>query len=121
MDKIVIQKTTGNPIGKTGGSIWVSKDVNDRLESISDETGIAKQKITDFLLRKALEATAMEKYFSAKEVLSILGICNTTLWKICKDGGLTPYMVGNRRRFSESDIIAYLERGRQSNAKKQDC
>lgn len=89
MDKIVIQKTTGKPIGKTGGSIWVSEE--------------------------------MEKYFSAKEVLSILGICNTTLWKICKAGGLTPYMVGNRRRFSESDIIAYLERGRQSNAKKQDC
>lgn len=59
----------------------------------------------------------MEKYFSAKEVLSILGISNTTLWKICKSGGLTPYMVGRQRRFSESNIIAYLEEGRR-NAKE---
>lgn len=60
MNKIVIHKTTGRPIGKAGGSIWISKEVNDRLEALSDETGIAKQRITDYLLRKALEVTVVE-------------------------------------------------------------
>lgn len=55
MDKIIIHKIHNKPIGKAGGSVWVSKEVNDRLDNLADETGIAKQRITDFLLKKALE------------------------------------------------------------------
>ena len=55
MDKIIIHKQNGKPVGKDGGSVWISKDVNESLENLSLETGIAKQRITDFLLRKALE------------------------------------------------------------------
>ena len=55
MEKIIIHKTNSKPVGKAGGSVWISKEVNDRLDSLADETGIAKQRITDFLLRKALE------------------------------------------------------------------
>lgn len=54
MEKIKIHKTNSKPVGKGGGSIWVSKEVNDALENLSDETGIAKQRITDYLLKKAL-------------------------------------------------------------------
>ena len=61
MEKIIIRKSTGKTIGKTGGTIWISKDVNDQLEAISDESGIAKQRITDFLLRKALAVTVIEE------------------------------------------------------------
>lgn len=54
MEKIRIHKTNSKPIGKAGGSVWVSKEVNDRLDALADETGIAKQRITDFLLKHAL-------------------------------------------------------------------
>ncbi len=55
MEKIIIPKTNSKPVGKGGGTIWVSKEVNDRLDNLADETGIAKQRITDFLLKKVLE------------------------------------------------------------------
>lgn len=57
MEKIIIHKMNSKPVGKAGGSVWVSKEVNDTLDALADETGIAKQRITDFLLRKALEVT----------------------------------------------------------------
>lgn len=55
MDKIKIHKTNSRPVGKSGGSVWISKEVNDALDSLARETGIAKQRITDHLLKKALE------------------------------------------------------------------
>ncbi len=60
MDKIIIHKQNGKPVGKNGGCIWVSKEVNDTLDAICDETGIAKQRMADFLLKKALEAVHIE-------------------------------------------------------------
>lgn len=57
MEKIIIHKQSGKPVGKDGGCIWVSKEVNEQLESLALDTGIAKQRITDYLLRKALEVT----------------------------------------------------------------
>lgn len=53
--KIIIHKANGKPVGKDGSSVWISKEVNEQLEALTLETGIAKQRITDFLLRKALE------------------------------------------------------------------
>lgn len=55
MEKIIIHKINSKPVGKDGSSVWLSKEVNDRLDGLADETGIAKQRITDFLLKKALE------------------------------------------------------------------
>lgn len=40
MEKIKIHKTNSKPIGKGGGCIWVSKEVNDALDNLADETGI---------------------------------------------------------------------------------
>ena len=54
MEKIKIHRTNSKPIGKGGGCIWVSKEVNDTLDNLADETGIAKQRITDYLLKQAL-------------------------------------------------------------------
>lgn len=59
MDKIIILKIHNKPIGKAGGSVWVSKEVSEQLDSIALETGIAKQRVTDFLLKKALEAVVV--------------------------------------------------------------
>lgn len=61
MDKIVLHKMNSKPVGKAGGSVWLSVAVNDRLDALADETGIAKQRITDYLLRKALEVTVVEE------------------------------------------------------------
>ena len=57
MEKILIHKQNGKPIGKDGTSVWVSKAVNERLEALTLESGISKQRIVDYLLRKALEVT----------------------------------------------------------------
>jgi hypothetical protein len=54
VDTIKIAKTNTKPIGKAGSAIWVSKEVNDELDQLADETGIAKQRIVDCLLKKAL-------------------------------------------------------------------
>ena len=59
MQKIIINKIHNKPIGKAGGSVWVSKEVSEQLDSIALETGIAKQRVTDFLLKKALEAVVV--------------------------------------------------------------
>ncbi len=53
---------------------------------------------------------AIEKYYSANEVLSMLKISHTTLYRLQVSGELTPAKVGNLRRFAESDIRNYLER-----------
>lgn len=59
MEKIIIYKQKGKPVGKDGSCVWISKEVSDKIDAICDETGIAKQRITDFLLRKALECVEL--------------------------------------------------------------
>lgn len=56
MEKIVILKDKANFIRMDGVQVRVASDVNERLESISNETGLAKTKVLDVILRKALEA-----------------------------------------------------------------
>ena len=55
MEKIIIQKQSGS-IRKEGMMVRVSKEVNQRLESLSEETGYSKTRLADMLLRKALAA-----------------------------------------------------------------
>lgn len=56
MEKIIIQKHFTKPKRDESIQCWVSKDVSERLDNISNETGLSKQRITDFLLKKALDA-----------------------------------------------------------------
>lgn len=56
MEKIIIQKQFTKPDRKESVQCWVSRDISDKLDSISNETGISKQRITDLLLKKAIEA-----------------------------------------------------------------
>ena len=56
MDKITIQKQFTKPIRSESIQCWVSKDISEQLDRISNETGISKQRITDLLLKKAMEA-----------------------------------------------------------------
>lgn len=55
MDKIVIHKPMEKVQRKDSVILWASKDISDELNAISERTGLAKQVISDFLLRKALE------------------------------------------------------------------
>lgn len=56
MEKITIQKQFTKPNRSESIQCWVSKDISERLDTISNETGISKQRITDLLLKRALEA-----------------------------------------------------------------
>lgn len=63
MDKIVIVKDKANFILKDGLQVRIAPDINERLEELSEETGLAKTKVLDVILRKAL--TAVEVVESA--------------------------------------------------------
>ena len=56
MDKIIIQKQFTKPVRSESIQCWISKDVSEQLDKISNETGISKQRITDLLLKKALDS-----------------------------------------------------------------
>jgi hypothetical protein len=56
MDKITIPKQFTKPIRDESVTCWISKDISEQLDKISNETGISKQRIADLLLKKALEA-----------------------------------------------------------------
>jgi hypothetical protein len=56
MDKIIIQKQFTKPVRSESVQCWVSKDVSDKVDKISNETGVSKQRIMDLLLKKAMEA-----------------------------------------------------------------
>ena len=56
MKKIIIQKQFTKPVRRESIQCWVSKDVSEQLDKVSNDTGISKQRIMDLLLKKALEA-----------------------------------------------------------------
>lgn len=56
MNEIRIQKQFTKPVRSESIQCWISKDVSEQLDKISNETGISKQRITDLLLKKAIEA-----------------------------------------------------------------
>lgn len=54
MEKIIIHKQTTGSIRKDGVMIRISKEVSQQLESLSEETGLSKTRVADYLLKKAL-------------------------------------------------------------------
>ena len=59
MEKIIIQKQFTKPNRSESIQCWVSKDISERLDELSNDTGLSKQRITDFLLRKALDCVVV--------------------------------------------------------------
>jgi hypothetical protein len=56
MDKITIQKQFTKPTRSESVQCWISKDVSEQIDKISNETGISKQRVMDLLLKKACAA-----------------------------------------------------------------
>ena len=56
MEKITIPKQFTKPVRGESVTCWISKDISESLDKISNETGISKQRIADLLLKKAIEA-----------------------------------------------------------------
>lgn len=56
MEKITIQKQFTKPVRSESVQCWVSRDISEQLDKISNETGISKQRIMDLLLKKAIDA-----------------------------------------------------------------
>ena len=59
MEKIKIHKVSAIPKECDCSRCWISKDISDRLDEISNESGLAKRLITDLLLRKAIESVEL--------------------------------------------------------------
>lgn len=56
MEKITIQKQFTKPIRSESVQCWISRDISERLDALSNDTGISKQRIADLLLKNALDA-----------------------------------------------------------------
>ena len=55
MAKIIIRKQVIKSNRKESVPCWIAKDVSAMLDSICEETGLSKQCVTDYILRKACE------------------------------------------------------------------
>lgn len=55
MESIIIPKQSGANIRKDGVMVRIAPDVNEKLDALSEETNIAKTRLIDVLLRKAIE------------------------------------------------------------------
>lgn len=62
MDKITIPKQFTKPVREESVTCWISKDISESLDRISNDTGISKQRIADLLLKKAIEAVEIVEY-----------------------------------------------------------
>lgn len=60
---------------------------------------------------------ALDKYYSARQVTSILGIGMTTLQRLQNSGAITPDWAGGQRRFAEKEILRYLSGERRKHNK----
>lgn len=49
------------------------------------------------------------KYLTSEDVMKLLHIGQTTLWKYIRDGKLKPYKIGHRNLFKRSDLVARVE------------
>ena len=55
MNKIILKKQSGASIRKDGRMVRISAEVDDKLESLSVQTGYSKTRIADLLLKKAID------------------------------------------------------------------
>ena len=51
----------------------------------------------------------MDKYLTAKEVASLMGISTRTLWRWIQLGRVTPLRVGKGIRFSRDQVMQQIE------------
>mgnify|MGYP003664679281 CR=1 FL=1 len=71
-----------------------------------------EQKINAFEQR--LISKEPQEFLDRKQVAKLLGISLVTVHDWSKKGVLQPYRIGHRVRFKREDIIATLERSRES-------
>jgi excisionase family DNA binding protein len=61
-------------------------------------------------------ADSLSPLLSINQVARLLGISRKTLYALIRRGDLLPIRVGERLRFDQADIRAYLERQREGRA-----
>ncbi|MCK4578024.1 MAG: helix-turn-helix domain-containing protein [Candidatus Marinimicrobia bacterium] len=60
----------------------------------------------------------MKDFLTIKKVGELLGVHSVTINRYCKQGKLTYYQVGNRKRFLKEDVDKFIE-GAVRNATKE--
>ena len=84
---------------------------NIMLLSREDLSAVLKETFEEWRESFTLECTnEKHQLLTPDEVLKILSISNTTLWRMAKNGELCPISVGGAKRYRLSDINAYIER-----------
>lgn len=84
---------------------------NIMLLSREDLSAVLKQTFDEWRESFTPECTnEKHQLLTPEQVLKILSISNTTLWRMAKSGELCPISVGGAKRYRLSDINAYIER-----------
>jgi len=63
--------------------------------------------------KKSLEDKGGEKYLTKKEVMSLLKVCDTTLWIWNRDNYLKPVKIGRRVLYRKCDVDDLLTPSKQ--------
>ncbi len=63
--------------------------------------------------KKSLEDKDGEKYLTKKEVMSLLKVCDTTLWICNRDNYLKPVKIGRRVLYRKCDVDDLLTPSKQ--------
>ncbi len=63
--------------------------------------------------KKSLEDKDVEKYLTKKEVMSLLKVCDTTLWIWNRDNYLKPVKIGRKVLYRKCDVDALLSSSKQ--------
>ncbi|MED0671178.1 helix-turn-helix domain-containing protein [Aneurinibacillus aneurinilyticus] len=55
----------------------------------------------------------MERYYSVREVMTMFGLSQSTVYNLCKSKVLPYTKIGGSIRFKESDLIQYMDENKQ--------
>lgn len=84
--------------------LTISVKLSDLLECNRQLIKEAKEELT-----QQIAAANEESYPTIDEVISILGVSKTTLWRWAKQRYLSPVEIGGKRRYKMSDVKRLLE------------
>ena len=74
----------------------------------SDLAGVETPRVTPELQSSDSQSRAWPKLFSVQEAASLLGVCTSTVYKLCAEGKLRHVRVSNAIRIPQAALSAYV-------------
>ena len=87
----------------------VIEDIHDDIERHRDIISILNLRLVQLQLQIDRFKTEEDDDLTTKEVMEILGVCDTTLWLWAKNNYLKPAKAGRKVLYRRSDVLRLLE------------